>query len=494
MPRSMIALDFFLYDNRTWSPRLGPDWGLKAATGTLADSADLKAAFDRYCGAMLGVQVQLRGFGEAIGGMSSQSGYLLCVTLETSDSFGRPSWAVFGLWCPDRATLAQVLSAGDPIGSARALLGGEKPPSAIEIRPATVAAGPRRRKRASAEPLFYRFDPRSTVNEVITLLLVAIQQRTKLPDVLGITATSRFAAVAQSGFKVVYCYPMDDRTERALVRVLSPQEPTEELPSIDNPIQELVESVDRPEPKLGELRSQWPSIARSSAASSSRWPLWFSIPLGILVPALIVLLVIGFLPDRSTISEEPALMSSGDEPAPVPEDTPETSIPEARSNEGLLDDVSERLRECKKLAPDNLRRSSGFEAAETVPVLPEYQERRDRVRQAYAALIEIRGRMVKRQGNYVAYYFEEAGKEAPPATRLQKIAEILGEAPLGREDCGLIHEAFGFEFESGGSVVRRWCDTLRRLQKTAGALKTRIAPSTPPAPHPAPHAPAAASS
>ena len=67
MPRSIISLDFFLYDNRTWSPRWGRDWGLKAATGGLADRADLKSDFDRYCGAMPGGQGQLRGFGAAIG-------------------------------------------------------------------------------------------------------------------------------------------------------------------------------------------------------------------------------------------------------------------------------------------------------------------------------------------------------------------------------------------------------------------------------------------
>jgi len=38
--------------------------------------------------------------------------------------------------------------------------------------------------------------------------------------------------------------------------------------------------------------------------------------------------------------------------------------------------------------------------------------------------------MVKRRGNYVAYYYDKACKDSTPATRLKKIAEILEEGPL----------------------------------------------------------------
>ncbi|HEV7669902.1 MAG TPA: hypothetical protein VGS22_15375 [Thermoanaerobaculia bacterium] len=488
----MTALDFFLYDNRT--PAIwGRDWGLKAATGILANHPDLKAAFDRYCRVKLGEQGQLRGFGEAIGGLGWASGYLLCVTLETSDSFGRPSWAVFGIWCPGRATLAQVLSVGDPIGSARALLGVETPPSAIEIRPATVAGGPRRRPHSSAEPVFYRFDPKSTVREVITLLLVAIQQRAQLPNVLGITATSRFAAVAQSGFKLVYCHPMDDRTERELVRVLSPPEPEVEeswTPLVEEP---ALPPVIRPPRRLKILPPPLPVPSEQRWSISPRWLLWLSV--AIIGVGVIFLEVSDQLHDFPSISWESSspvkreVTDFGATPAPE-------KVTGEISGEKMLDEVRQRLQECKTIEFEALRQSPGFKAAETVPVLPEYQESRNRVRKAYAALAEIQGRMVKRQGNYVAYYFEEAGKDAAPATRLQKIAEILGEAPLGRQDCGVLKEAFGFEFESGGSVVRRWCDAIAKLEKTAAAVKARVNPAlpTPPAPRPAPHAPAAADS
>src|SRR6185312_4276853 len=399
----MIALDFLLYDNRTLSPRWGRDWGLKSATGALANRADLKAAFDLYCGAMPGEQGQFRGFGEAIGGVRSPSrdGYLLCVTLESSDSFGRPSWAVFGLWCPNSVTLEQVLAAGDPIGSTRALLGSETPPSTIEIRPATIAVSPRRRRRVSSEPAFHRFDPKSTVREVISLLLGAVQDRTALPNVLGITATSRLAAVARAGFNVAYCHPMDDRTERALARVLSPQEPEVEEswpPPVEPMMPSVVRQLRRPEP--------WPPT--QPTRPETRWsifPLWLVwLSLGIVAAAVIFLLagdIRRYAPATSRKSPRPV-----DEEVPTSGDTsvPETSIPEKRSPVPVLDEIRDRLDECKTLNPEGLRQSPGFVAAETLAVLPKYKDRCDRVRQAYTALIEIRDRMVKRQGGkYVAY-------------------------------------------------------------------------------------------
>lgn len=475
----MIALDFFLYDNRTWSSRWGRDWGLKAATGALADRADLKSAFDRYCGAMPGGQGQLSGFGEAIGGVRSPSrdGYLLCVTLECSDPFGRPSWAVFGLWCPDRAMLGQVLSAGDPISSVRALLGNETPPSAIEIRSSTGAVGPRQRRRAMADPAFHRFDPRSTVREVSSLLLGAIQGKSALPNVLGITATARLAAVAQAGFDVVYCHPMDERAERSLAHVLSPQEIQVEepwKPLLEEPTQPPVARTTR------RLEPLPPTQLTRPEPRSSIFPLWLLwLAIGIVGAAVIFRLVDDIR--RPVTYRDPSL--SGKEQVPASGIT--VVPPEERSAEAVLDEVRARVRECKKLEPEDLRRSPGFVVAETLGVIPEYQGRRNRVRQAYSTLIEIRNRMVKRQDNYIAYYFDESGKASPPATKLQKIADILREAPLGGEDCRILKEAFGFEFENGDSVVNRWCSSLERLEQTAPLTEPWAKPGpAPPPPDP----------
>jgi hypothetical protein len=461
----MTALDFFLYDNRTVSPRWGRDWGLKAATGVLADRADLKTAFDRYCGEMLGEQGQLSGFGEAMGGVRSPGGgYLLCVTLESSDFFGRPSWAVFGLWCPDSETLEQALSVGDPIGSACALLGSETPPRAVEIRPATIEVVPSRRRRVSAEPTFLRFDPRSTVREVISILLGAAQGRTTLPNVLGITATSRLAAVGRAGFDFVYCHPMDDRTERSLARVLSPQEPEVEEPW--SPVEPTV----LPAPR--RLNASPSTAPEPRSFTLPPWFVWILI--GIVGAVVILFLVVDGLRHYGSANSEEA--PSPVEPILGGTSASETLVPEERSAEAVLGEVGERLEECKELVPEALRQSPGFVAAETLEVLPKYQESRDRVRRAYSALIDVRGRMVKRQqGNYIAYYYDEAGKDAPPAMRLQKITEILREAPLGGEDCEILKGAFGFEFE-GESVVHQWCDSLESLEKTAKACLAATPP------------------
>lgn len=460
----MTALDFFLYDNRTLSPRWGRDWGLKAATGALAGRADLRAAFDRYCGAMPSEQGQLRGFGEAIGGVRSRSrgGYLLCVTLETADSFGRPSWAVYGLWCPDSATLEDVLSTGDPIGSARALLGAEIPPNAIEIRRATTAVGSTRRMRGSS-PAFYRFDPGSTVREVAALLLGTVQQGHALPNVLGITATSRLAAVAQAGFDLAYCHPMDDRTERALARFLSPED-LEVISPVEPEMMPVTPPPRRPEPRAY-------TVSEPSSAATHQGLLWFSIGIMGVVIFLLIILVADFRSYGPAASRGPAGPVEGETTDSMDTSVPETSVPQEGSDEAVLKDLGERLEECRQLDSEELRRSSGFKTAETLEVLPEYEERRDRVRQAYSNLIEIRGRMVKRQGNYVAYYYEDTGKNAATAMKLQKVAEILGEAPLGSEDCKVLKEAFGFEFESGHSILRRWCDTVESLEKTAARIR-----------------------
>ena len=97
----MIALDYFLYDNWTLSER-GTDWNVKAATGVLASRDDLQASFQTYCKLTRGHETSLRGFDFAIGGFPAGRGYLLCVTLESLDTDGRPSWAVVGFWCSDR--------------------------------------------------------------------------------------------------------------------------------------------------------------------------------------------------------------------------------------------------------------------------------------------------------------------------------------------------------------------------------------------------------
>jgi hypothetical protein len=276
--------------------------------------------------------------------------------------------------------------------------------------------------------------------------------------VLGITAASRLAAVAREGFDVVYCHPLDDRAERALARVQSPQ------------VLEVEGEKPAPAP-AGPTAPVADGRSRRRRRAAGGLPIGLvagilSISLAVVVTAAGWLLMRDFLPGATP--GRGTWQPSFDDEALAPGGS---SLPaegfERHSAEAALAEVRERLEECRALVPEALRRTPGFLIAETVEVLPRHGDRRARVRAAYARLIEVRDRMVKREGNYVAYYFDEGGKDTAPAVRLQKIAAILGEAPLGGDDCDVLEEAFGFEFERSDSVAGRWCDSLRRLEVTA---------------------------
>jgi hypothetical protein len=222
----MTSVDYFLHDNRTWIAGTGRDWAIKAATGPLATRSDLRSAFARYCSALPSEQGVLSGFGQAMGGVGSKTdgGYLLCVTLEVPDSFGRPSWATYGLWCPEGATLEHVLHA-DPVASVHAVAGMEPPPATIALKPGRFSLLPRRRPDA-ANAAVHAFDHRSSIPNVMSILLGALRGRTPLPDILGITASSRLTALGKN-FPLVYCLPLDERAERAFTRHRTAEESLE---------------------------------------------------------------------------------------------------------------------------------------------------------------------------------------------------------------------------------------------------------------------------
>jgi hypothetical protein len=451
----MIALDYFLYDNRTWSPQWDYDWGIKAATGVLASRVELKGEFRRYCKAMPGDLGNLAGFGEALGGIRARArnGYLLCVTLENRDRIGRPSWTVFGLWCPDAVTLQNVLT-GDPIGAAKAVADAATPPAVIHVPTAGVAIRPGRRK--SSGTTFHRFAAGTTPREVSSILFGAIRTQTVLPNVLGITATSRLAALVQAGFDRVYCHPMDEGTERALVRRLSPPDVLED---------ETWPAVVETKPPAASARS---THLQPGSAGGFFWP---AVLAASLVAVIFVTLVYDLRLDarlpKATATQTSDSLLTGMATAPSePEPSPQ---PEA-----ALDNLKRSLEEFRKLEPEDLRQSRGFRTANEVAVLvKEHGEDRKRVQDAYAKLLELRERMFTRHDPYVAYYFDElnTGPDSPsPAERLEKIARILGEKPLGGEACTTLQTAFGFEFETEDSEVRRWCEASTRLESKLTSL------------------------
>ncbi|HEY0141358.1 MAG TPA: hypothetical protein VGF48_10715 [Thermoanaerobaculia bacterium] len=227
----MLALDYLVYDNRTWTAGIGRDWGVKNATGALSGRDDLRWLFERYCGLLSGDRGYLGGFDRALGGVRPRNGngYLLCVTVETPDAFGRPSWAVYGLWCPDPQSLESVL-ATDVVGAVQSAVRSSSPESSIVLTAPAPMPAPLR--FVAATPVYRRFGAQKTLAEVRALLLGAIRQRRELPTILGITASSRLAAAGEE-FDVVYCHPADERAQQAF----------DELRSGDDPFEYLVETA-----------------------------------------------------------------------------------------------------------------------------------------------------------------------------------------------------------------------------------------------------------
>jgi hypothetical protein len=446
----MNALDYFLYDNQTWSALSGRDWGLKAATGILATRVDLKSDFSRYCGTTPGERNRLDGFGEALGGFRPGigTGYMLCVTLESSDPYGRPAWAVVGLWCPGHAVLRNVLT-GDLIGAAKDVLRAPSPPPAISVKGGFSTEHASR--RTSTGTTFHHFASGATVREVSSILLGAIQSGTVLPNVLGITGKSPLPALAQAGFDRVYCCPMDESAERVLARQLSPPD-----------LQDLEIGPLAVETKV-LVSDARPAYRLEASPQGFFWPAVWTVSVVAAILALSLSDVVHDLRVRNSAApvRHPSVSTDVLSAAPSVAQTD-------RGPEVALDGIRRSLEEFRALDPNALRNSRGFRIAATVAVIPEqHDEDRLRVQAAYETLLEVRERMIKRPNTYVAYYYEPPttgpGKLSA-TTRLTKIVRILKEKPLGQEACNSLRYAFLFEFEPRNSEVRRWCEASLRLE------------------------------
>lgn len=439
----MIAVDYFLYDNRTQAA-WGRDWGIKAATGKLRNLAKLRAEFSRYCAALPSQMGTLSGFGDAAGGFRVSAGYLLCLTLETRDLAGRPSWAVFGLWCPDAITLSEVIAA-DPIASARAILGTDAPPNGLQLQRASKGVRPVR-TRTSPKAVFRRFDPEESAGEVLSLLLGSVHAGTVPPNVLGITASARIPELAEAGFDRVYCHPMDDLAARSFARFLTES---------DTQIERESWRDERSIPPIEPAGSSW--IVRPQQSTKTRWFLW--LPTGVILAVCAILIAPSR--GRGTPSEDlPQKVSPASS-------SPGTKTP---SSEAILLDIGERLQELKRLPPDELRHTKGYKLAQE-PVLEEWVPERKKVLDAYATLLALGERMTN--NDRVAYYFDDAGKNTEPAKRLEKVMALLEPLPFDTHPCETLRYAFAFEFEDENSTLSRWCNSETRVERTVKLVRSR---------------------
>lgn len=123
-------LPYLLYDNVTLH-RGSRDWGLKRATGWLADNQNLQDAFRLYSHNLLSHSgCPLTELDGAVGGLpnpSSKTQYLICVSLSRLDWYERDSLAIVGIGFQDRGNLYYFLNDFDPVKTARQILDNELP-------------------------------------------------------------------------------------------------------------------------------------------------------------------------------------------------------------------------------------------------------------------------------------------------------------------------------------------------------------------------------
>jgi hypothetical protein len=514
-----MTLDYCLYDNRTSAPRIGREWGLKAATGRLASRRDLLSAFDAYCTLTPGDQAPLARFGAAVGGVrpgGGSQGYLLCVTLEAPDFYGRPSWAIVGLWCPTREILTEVLRDGDPIGAARELTRAGTLPAEVEIR---RASSPLLRGRSlPSARLVLRFDPAASASIAMALLLAGSRRersRGQLPEILGITGSAKLGSAGER-FGVVFCHPMDEKTGRALASLPSSRVPAEE--------------EEAPAEAVIDADSRWPPVAVDPSAGdtyggegkrppSRRWrPPRLLPPEGdgegwewrfFLSPRFLVWVIVaaaGILAIEEAIRHRsrffpvagaPAASSmspeTGEPADPAAEDAGKKGAPSSASSgaaasaasaasagpwkpEQAMGMLANRLDAVRALDPHALRQSRGFVTVETIDVLSEHAAERQRIRKAYADLLRLQERLPRTYSDTggetsIAYYLTGDVKNLPVAQRVARLAQLLEPGAFGQGECDVIRETFGAELDTKDSVAGAWCDALGAFADTAKSFR-----------------------
>lgn len=445
MPIAVTSVDYFLFDNQTPAPLIGRDWGIKAETGQLARFGALRRAFERYCRSIAGESGQIRAFGAAIGGIRyGVDGYLLCVTLETNDHIGRPSWATIGLWCATSEELSSLLREGDPIASARDLLAAATLPGSLDIRLGTRSSREKVQVARRGSTVL-RFRPASSPGIALGLLLGQANRR--LPQILGITSSARLEDLADKGFDVVFCHPADERTEQALAR-------------IESSVLPIHDDEDRVKPPdQTEMPYHGPSfLSTQHEAIGAR--MWRGMSHGVralvdafhdadrwVEPTLTVFIVVALLLIGTRWF---LLLPQMDSPGP-----PDGQVKE----EELWRRLVAELEQVHKLEPMALQESAGFTTAEKIEVIAARTPEREQVRAAYKRLLSI-GAWIRLTYDFV----QGLGSDVPVSHRLAGLSAILQpDRVSGKQECQVLKSAFGFEFAERRPVVA-WCSALEGLE------------------------------
>jgi len=482
--------DYFLYDNRSWAPGPGTDWGLKAATGVLAGEKIWQRAFVNYC-ELIGSQGPLRNFTAALGGVripdSQLSSYLLCITLEQSDFRGRPSWAVVGFYFLNATDLSSALQTSDVIGAARIVCDADPKPMEALFPPdhSKVLQPPPFLDRAlthRGRPLLMRFQAES-VSQVESLLFCCHDRGLQLPAILGIVSVKNLNTDRLLTFDLVLCHPVDARGEEVLKIRLAEQADW------------LAKSEDVE--KRAGLTKPGPAAQQPGSRSAGQ-PRVHTVPqpqtsfsdlaVMLLLVAAVLFVALLFV-DPVAEKHEPI---EGERDIPQEQETASPALAPSDKNTLVLDEHQQTSRrpgpdepgklesseisdefyafeiiidEFEELDRSALISSRPFHLAKNLRVRREYQGKLMAVREALEHLQETQELVAGNVGTTLSFYTRDRGRNLPPEQRVKHMRDVLNNEWKNKEpDCAILREAFGFEFEKEESELSKWCSLVAGLK------------------------------
>lgn len=441
-----MHLDYFLYDNRT--PGEVRDWGVKLATGALAKDSQARRLFVDYCSRSFNTSLgALRPFGAALGGLPRPGGgYLLCITLETRDPYGRAACGFVGIYCPGRPQLRSLLTEADPVATAQTVYETDTPPDRLTPRGrALIGPGdPHTEPQLSSFRPGSRlalFDRKSSPRDAAAILWNALERGAPLPSILGIAAwTSRHALETTPDQVTFY------------------QQLPRDLELLHD------ESVTGRDEDLGRATPEGPPPRSREKRLPSAWWVAGALALIVLFGALLWL-------DRGpgTRGEKPA---DEPEPAGALDLSAETDTVERPQDEKLVPASSGRLLarveplivELQRLKPEALRSSAVAKILATVDVLPDHEQHRTAMMEFLeSGLPKFRTAMVERN---LAFYFNPGqGTEIPESRRAELVLGKLGELRPPAEGCQQLRNAFAALMNEPEEPPAIWCRIVEGLAK-----------------------------
>ncbi len=430
-----MNLDYLLYDNRTQGPS-GRDWGLKAATGLLKEDRQARQHFVEYCRRSFKSTVRIpANFGAAIGGFPiGVDGYVLCVTLETQDLFGRPACAFVGLHCPSRRDLLCLLEEHDPVVTAQAAYEKDVLPPHLPSRGRSFigrsdfSRGPKMVVHESGAR-FGPFDRRSP-RSAACLICKAARSGSSLPSILGIASwiSSKMLLSSPDQFSFFQHLPATFSQKAKTV--------TEEVVS---------RTDDRVVYRAQEL---------------SRAPVLWVALIVIVVAVLLLFWAIGVsptgpdrFPSRSqaeTIS--PRQSEESRDAGTLPEET--TTL---QSDADFLERIKVLVSDLDRLDSRNLKSSMIYKILQDVQVMPQYQENRAVIRNALDGDFPAFRVSVLESENLDYYFSDPAVKNLSDLERAQAVAAKLQDLQIPVEGCHQLDKAFGALMERREDAPAIWC-------------------------------------